>query len=487
MDGPHLRDPLGALQSALQLGQTALQLGQSVAHVVKVALQVPGDLGGLLVVGFDAVRQLFELFGVGLEVLDGRPGGGELGLEGHGVFRQGGEGAGGVGQGLRGGVQVAGQGGQGAVQGIQLGQSGVGAVIDLPLAAGDGAPGGVEPVQTAGGGAEAAAHAVQGVEYYVHAVIDGVIGVLRLFLGLPQVRDLVELLEGGGDGQQHQAGEGKVVAAHPDGEVLLLAGHDHEQNGAQVAHELDLSPRGLQRENVVGVEGSGGGEDQVVAAVLRGAGVGQHVQVDLHQAGLACKVLGQGRGAVELIGHREGPGQAVEGLLGLALEVEPGRGVFPQIKGDRAVGHGGDPVVGEVDDGVVGAVIGEAGVAVGLVALDHAGIHQAAVVVQGGVIGLVADGLQRSRGQGRGAQRGGGQNGGEEQRHGAPIGSFHRERSPFSVFQRRRGLFRGPPAQADRRGPPAASRSRRPWPPEPSGPEGPSGAWVSATSGWCGQ
>lgn len=156
VDGPHLRDPLGALQSALQLGQTALQLGQSVAHVVKVALQVPGDLGGLLVVGFDAVRQLFELFGVGLEVLDGRPGGGELGLEGHGVFRQGGEGAGGVGQGLRGGVQVAGQGGQGAVQGIQLGQSGVGAVIDLPLAAGDGAPGGVEPVQTAGGGAEAA-------------------------------------------------------------------------------------------------------------------------------------------------------------------------------------------------------------------------------------------------------------------------------------------------------------------------------------------
>ena len=329
------------------------------------------------------------------------------------------------------------QGGQGPVQGVQVGQSGVGAVVDLPLAAGDGAPGGVEPIQAAGGGVEAAAHAVQGVEDHVHTVVDGVVGVLHLFLGFPQIRDLVELLEGGGDGQQHQAGEGEVVAAHPDGKVLLLAGHDHEQDGAQVAHELDLGPRSLQGEDVVGVEGGGGGEDQVVAAVLRGVGVGQHVQVDLHQAGLARQVLGQGRGAVELIGYREGPGQVVEGLLGLALEVEPGRGVLPQIEGDRAVRHGGGAVVGEVDDVVVGAVIGKAGVAVGLVALDHAGVHQAAVVVQGGVIGLVADGLQLSRGQGGGAQRGGGQNGGEEQRQGAPIRGFHRERSPFSVFRRR--------------------------------------------------
>ena len=37
-------------------------------------------------------------------------------------------------------------------------------------------------------------------------------------------------------------------------------------------------------------------------------------RVDLHQAGLARQVLGQGRGAVELIGYREGPGQVMEGL-----------------------------------------------------------------------------------------------------------------------------------------------------------------------------
>ncbi len=112
------------------------------------------------------------------------------------------------------GLAQVGHGGQGLIR----------LVIDPVLAGGEGSPALVQLVQAVGGASELAVHAVQAVENGVDAVGDGVIGILHLFLGLPQVGNLIHLGQGHGLDQEGEAVEGEVLRPHPQGEVLLLPG-----------------------------------------------------------------------------------------------------------------------------------------------------------------------------------------------------------------------------------------------------------------------
>ena len=307
------------------------------------------------------------------------------------------------------------QGGQGVGEGIRRRQGRIQAVIDLPLAAGEGGAGGVELVQAAGGGAETAAHALQGVQDVIQTVGDGVVGRLRLVLGLPQVRHLLQLLQGGGHRQEHHAVVGEVLGPHPDGEVPLLPGEHRVEHAVEVAHQLDLGPGGLHREGVVAVEDGEGGEDQVVPAVCRGPRIGHGVQGDLHHPLAPCQRLRRGGHAVELIGEGDSPGEVLVGLRRLSLEVEPVRHIAGQLEADGPLLHGGALAVGEVGHLVVDAVVHDFSGAVGPVAFDHAALQQSAIGVQGGVAGLVAGGGDIRRPDGGGAAQGQQQRQGEGQ------------------------------------------------------------------------
>lgn len=320
-----------------------MQVVHLIAHIIEVVFQVGGDHGGGLVIGLHAVYQLAQRACVRLDLLDDLPCGFQLRFQRHGILGE-------VGQRLRRLGQRLGSGGQVARcrlqcigKGVQIGQGCVGILIDMIFSAGNGAPRVIQAVQAVGGGVQTAAHAVQGVQNDVQTVVDGVVGVFDFLFGLAQVGDLIQLSERGGNGQEDHAGKGEIVAAHPDGEVLLLSGHDHKEYGAQVADELDLGARRLQGENIVRIEGGRSSQDQIVPAVCRGGGIGQHVQIDLHQAGLAGQIFSQSGSAVELIGEREGPGQIPERLLRFPLEVETLRPILAQLEGDGAVLGGGGP------------------------------------------------------------------------------------------------------------------------------------------------
>ena len=315
----------------------------------------------------------------------------QLGLEGHRRVRHPVEGRLGAGDGLAEGqgpllhrLQQVSQVGQVAPE-----HPGVG--IELVLALGDGAPGGVQPVQPAGGGVKAVLHLVQRVQKGIQAAGQGPVVLLQVVLALAQLGYFLQLGQGGGHHENGHAVKGKVVAAHPDGEVALLPGQTHEQHGAQVAHQLDLGPLGLQRQNVILVEQGHGLQGVVVPGVAAGPRVGDDVQQDLHHPLLPGQLLRPSGHTVEGVPQGDGPGQRLEGFLRLALEVEMTGGLF-KLKGRPPLPQRHRSAVGEVDHLVVDPVVGELPGPVEGVAFYHTAIQQVAVVVQGGVIGLVIGG-----------------------------------------------------------------------------------------------
>ena len=290
-------------------------------------------------------------------------------------------------------VQMAGEGGKGAVQGVQIPQHGVRLPGEGAAVLGEGLPGGVELVQAVGGGVEPAADAAQGVQQGIDALGELFIVLLQVVLPLGEGGDLLQLGEGGGHHQEGHAAEGEGIAAHPDGVVALLPGQTQKKHRPQVADELDLGAGGLQREDVILVEKRHGLQRVVPLGVLAGVLVGDGVDLDLHHAGLSGQVLGLGRHAVQGIVDGEGPGKVFKGLGGLALEIEVLRGVAVEGEDVAAGGGGGDPVVRQVHDLVVVAVVRQGAGAVDGVALHHAALRQVAVVVGHGVVGLVIGGL----------------------------------------------------------------------------------------------
>ncbi len=185
--------------------------------------------------------------------------------------------------------------------------------------------------------------------------------------------------------------------------MLLLSGKAEEEDGPQVAHQLDLGPGGLQREDVVLVEQGRGRQGVIVPGVVAGILVGHDVQENLHYALFSRQVLRLGGDAVEGIAQGNAPGQVLKGLLRLALEVEVVRRAVREAEG------GASPLpahrrraVGEVHHLIVYAVVRQAVFSVHGAAFYHAALQQVAVVVQRGVIRLVirgghavADGLRR--------------------------------------------------------------------------------------------
>ena len=185
--------------------------------------------------------------------------------------------------------------------------------------------------------------------------------------------------------------------------MLLLSGKAEEEDSPQVAHQLDLGPGGLQREDVVLVEQGRGRQGVIVPGVVAGILVWHDVQENLHHALFSRQVLRLGGDAVEGIAQGNAPGQVLKGLLRLALEVEVVRRAVREAEG------GASPLpahrrraVGEVHHLIVYAVVRQAVFSVHGAAFYHAALQQVAVVVQRGVIRLVirgghavADGLRR--------------------------------------------------------------------------------------------
>ncbi len=174
--------------------------------------------------------------------------------------------------------------------------------------------------------------------------------------------------------------------------MLLLPGEAEEEDGPQVAHQLDLGPLRLQGEDVVLVEQGRGGQGVVVPGVIGGVLIGHNVQQNLHHALLPRQVLRLGGDAVEGIAQGQCPGQVLKGLPGPALEIEVVRhgGAEPE-GGAPLLPHRGGPV-GEVFHRVVDAVVRQAVPAVHGVAFYHAALQQVPVVVQRGVVCLVIGG-----------------------------------------------------------------------------------------------
>lgn len=312
---------------------------------------------------------------------------------------------------------MAGQRLQGVGKGSQVPQGHVRLGVELVLALRDGAPGLVELIETVGRGVETALHAAEGVQQRIEAAGELVVVVLQLVFALGELGDLVQLAESGGHHQKRHAVKGEIVAAHPDGEVLLLARQGQKQYRAQIADQLHLGARRLQGQNVVLVEQGHGLQGVVIAGVLAGAGVGDGVHGDLHYAGLAGQVLRLGGHAIQGIVDRKRPGQCLKGRCGLALKVEVRGGVISEAESNGAVLADRLCSIGQVVDGVIGAVVLQRGGTVERVAFHHTALRQVAVVVQCGVIGLVidgghavADGLRGQRGGGGAQQcrRGGG-------------------------------------------------------------------------------
>ena len=267
-------------------------------------------------------------------------------------------------------------------------------LADGALAAGVGALRAAELLDALRRGVQAAAQAVERVEHGVKARGDLFVIVLQLVLALGELGDLGELRECGGDHQKGHAAEGEIVAADADGEVTLLAGQTDEQHRAEVADELHLRAGSLEREDVVLIENGHRLERIVIAGILARLLVGDGVDADLDHTGLAGKLLSLHRHAVERVVDGERPRQLLEGLGGLALEVEMvGDAALVEGK-DRPSADGlGRKAVRQVDDLVIVAVVRERGRAVGRVAFDHAAVGEVAVVVRHGVVCLVIDRL----------------------------------------------------------------------------------------------
>ena len=194
---------------------------------------------------------------------------------------------------------------------------------------------------------------------------------------------------------------------------------------------MDLSAGGLQRENVVSVEDRGGGKDQIVSGVLRGQRVGGGRQGDLHHPHGPAQLLGGGGYPVQSVGEGQFPGKFLIGPGGLALKAELVGRLAAEVEGYRPVlPPGGLPAVGEVDNLVIDAVVGQKGLASGGVGLDYAAVQQLAVGVQRGVIGLVTAGGSTG-GRGGGDRQAKGQREDKGQSPGAFQMGFHREQAPF--------------------------------------------------------
>ena len=303
----------------------------------------------------------------------------------------------------------------------QVPPEGPGALVQPALAAGEGASGRLQLVQALGGGVEAVLNVAEGIQQLVQTAGQGPVVLLQVVLPLAELGDLLQLGQGGGHHHHGQAAEGKGIAAHADGEMLLLPGEAEKQHRPQVAHQLDLGARGLQGEDVVLVEQGRGGQGVIVAGVVAGGLVWRHVQQNLHHPPLSRQVLRLGGDAVEGVAEGQRPGELLEGLAGLALEVEVVRRAAVEAEGGPVLPPDRRGAVGEVDHLVVDAVVRQAVRAVEGVAFHHAGLQQVAVVVQGGVVRLVirgghaaADGFHSPGGQSQrdGQDRRQGQGGG---------------------------------------------------------------------------
>ena len=158
--------------------------------------------------------------------------------------------------------------------------------------------------------------------------------------------------------------------------MLLLSGKAEEEDSPQVAHQLDLGPGGLQREDVVLVEQGRGRQGVIVPGVVAGILVWHDVQENLHHALFSRQVLRLGGDAVEGIAQGNAPGQVLKGLLRLALEVEVVRRAVREAEG------GASPLpahrcraVGEVHHLIVYAVVRQAVFSVHGAAFYHAALQ----------------------------------------------------------------------------------------------------------------
>ncbi len=296
--------------------------------------------------------------------------------------------------------------GQNIRQAAQILPEAVRALIQHALAAGEGPPGCVQLVQALGGGVKPALNVRQGVQQVVQTAGEGPVILLQVVLPLAELGDFLQLRQRGGHHQHRQASEGKVVAAHPDGKMLLLPGEAEEEDGPQVAHQLDLRPLRLQGENVVLVEQGRGRQGVIVPGVIAGVLIGHDVQENLHHALLPRQVLCLRGDPVEGIAQGEGPGQVLKGPPGLSLKVEVIRRALREAEGGASsLPAHRDGSVGEVHHLVVDAVVRQDVFSVHGEALYHAALQQVAVIVQRGVVCLVvsrghavADGLRRGGG-----------------------------------------------------------------------------------------
>ncbi len=377
-----------AAASHVDAAQGALQPEEAVLHARRQANHAPQVIGSL----FQAVKGLLHVR--------------QLALEGHGgVCHL-------IEDGLRVRYSLAQNldplfhRGQDLRQIAQVLPEAVGAAVQRALTAGEGAPGRVQLVQALGGGIEAVLDVRQGVQKLVEAAGEGPVVLLQVVLPLAELGDLLQLGQGGGHHQYRQAAEGEIVAAHPDGKVLLFPGEAEEENRPQVAHQLDLGSFRFQREDVVLVKEGRGRQGVIIPGVAAGALVGHYVQEDFHHTLLPGQVFRPGRDPVEGVAQGDGPGQILKGLLGLAFKVEVVRCAAGELEGGTPFlpGHRGGAVC-EVYHLVVSAVVCQAVQAVHGVAFHHAALQQVSVVIQRGVVRLivhgghaVADGLRRSSG-----------------------------------------------------------------------------------------
>ncbi len=177
--------------------------------------------------------------------------------------------------------------------------------------------------------------------------------------------------------------------------MLLFARKHSEKDDPQIADQLNLGARSLQRGDIVVVKGGGYGKDQVLLPIIRGVWIGINIDNNLKQAGLTAQFFRQGGGAVALVRNLHLPGKLLEGLGGFSLKIKFFGDFFVKGKGQQAVFHLRRFAVYQIFHLVIDAVVHNSGGAVGAVAFDYAGLLKLAVIIQRGVKGFVAGGRKR--------------------------------------------------------------------------------------------
>ena len=232
-------------------------------------------------------------------------------------------------------------------------------------------------------GLDAALHAAHGVQHVGEALVKVVVRAFKLVADAAEIRDGVQLRHGRRRHEHVNAHGFKAVRANAYRVGVLLAGQAEKHREFVRAHGLDLRARRLKRFGFVHVDACADEKGHVVAVVFVGVWVWNGVDVYFHQAAGAGKIPGCGRDAVQLVGHVEGPRHLQGSRIVRDAFVVKARTVH-MFQGEihAVVPHLGFVVGSHVINRRIIPIVGQAGHAVEVHALDDAHIGQQAVFVQ---------------------------------------------------------------------------------------------------------